>query len=290
MRPMTMTTMMVGFVALAMVGCAGQISGQPGDVTFSLTGASDTVQLFDANYQSYCHQNKDWTVVSAIVTVNEIDAKISGSWVTLEQTPEQVDLLTLDDKALSTLGVGTIPAGKVTELRMVLDQLSDYVVLQNGDKKPLTVPDSGFINITGKIDLDSCAMGTMILDFDPHISTFTHPGLHDYILSANAKIKTTEIKNGCGGGMAGGGGSAGGGGGGGGAVTPPTCGTSADCATGDVCRLNQCVTDKCSGVTCATGQICDDGSCIDGSGSLCDGVTCPVGACEISNGAQVCSQ
>ena len=295
--------MMVGFMALAMVGCAGQISGQPGDVTFSLTGVSadTTTQLFDANYQSYCKQNKDWNVVSAIVTVNEIDAKINGSWVAIEQAPEQVDLLKLDNKALSTIGVTTIPAGKVTELRMVLDQLTDYVVLQNGDKKPLTVPDSGIIDITGKIKLDSCTTGDMILDFDAHISTFTHPGLHDYILSANAKIKTSDTKNACGGGAggggtAGGGGSAGGGGGGGGAVTNPTCTQTSDCnqngGVGMVCRLNQCVADPCLGVSCSTpGDICDDGNCVSGTNTPCEGnSTCSPAACELVAGAAVCGE
>jgi uncharacterized membrane protein YgcG len=296
--------MMVGFMALAMVGCAGQISGQPGDVTFSLTGVSadTTTQLFDANYQSYCKQNKDWNVVSAIVTVNEIDAKINGSWVAIEQAPEQVDLLKLDNKALSTIGVTTIPAGKVTELRMVLDQLTDYVVLQNGDKKPLTVPDSGIIDITGKIKLDSCTTGDMILDFDAHISTFTHPGLHDYILSANAKIKTSETKNACGGG-AGGGGTAGGGGsaGGGGAVTQ-TCTQTSDCnpngSVGMVCRLNQCATDPCLGVSCNQGEVCADHNCVSVTNTVCDtpGFSCPLNAtggqtsCEIVTGAAVCGE
>jgi hypothetical protein len=234
---------MVGLLGAVVAGCGGAAGQQPGDVTFALTGASDSVQLFDAQYTSFCHQNKDWNVVSAMVTVDEIDAKVNGQWVAIEKAPEQIDLLKLDNKTLNTLGVATIPAGKISGLRLILDQLSDYVVLQNGDKKPLTVPDSGIVNITGKIAIDSCALGTLVVDFDPHISTFTHPGLHDYILSGNAKIKTTEVKNACG------------------STTPPTSDMSDPCAgklcgNGEICEAGACVADPCTGHFCPAGTTC----------------------------------
>lgn len=284
MRSMAMTKVvgLVGLVSAALVGCGGGAAQQPGDVTFSLTGASANVQLFDANYQSYCHQNKDWTVTSAIVTVNEIDAKVNGKWVAIEQAPEQVDLLKLDDKTLSTLGVATIPAGKVSGLRLILDQLSDYVVLHNGDKKPLTVPDSGIINITGKIDLDSCAMGTLILDFDPHISTFTHPGLHDYILSGSAKIKTAEVKNACG------------------STTPPppdmagACTKNSDCASsgnGDICISGTCASNPCAGFPCSGGVcsvIAGAATCTPTADFPCNGLAC-TSQCVVNGSTPICN-
>lgn len=258
---------MVAALALSMVaGCTGGGAGeQPGEVTFSLTGA-DNIQLFDATYTTYCQKNNDWSVVSAIVTIDEIDAKVNGQWVAIEKSPEQVDLLKLDNKTLSTLGIATIPAGKVSGLRLVINQLNDYVILKNGQQKPLTVPDNGIVNIDGKIDLDSCAMGTLILDFDPHISAFTHPGLHDYILSCTAKIKTKELKNGCSGSddMAG-------------SNQPPP----------DMAGAPADMTDLCHNVACQPGTACEPstGMCV----ASCANVGCPNGQmCEIVNNQAVC--
>jgi hypothetical protein len=72
--------------------------------------------------------------------------------------------------------------------------------------------------------------------------------------------------------------------------TTPVCSQSSDCATGDVCRINQCIVDPCNGLSCGSATVCDDGQCVPLAGTVCDGATCLVGACEILTGAQACSR
>jgi len=198
-------------VAAALAGCGGGL--QAGDVELQLTGA-DQMQLFSLPAQPATEPG-DHGIVSAVVTIKEIDAKVQGNWVPLTTAAQSVDLLHLDNKTVSSLGIVTLPSGHVSELRFKLDKSGAYVVLKSGDKKPLEVPD--VVSVDGKLDLDSCSAGIVILDFDPRINIeHEHCQNVEYELSCKAHIKTEEIKNGCGGGGGGGGGGNGGGGGGGG--------------------------------------------------------------------------
>ena len=136
------------FAASTLVGCAG--GPQPGEVELQLTGA-DQIQLFSLPAQPNSEPG-DYGVVSAIVTIKEIDAKVNGTWTPVVTMSQTVDLLQLDNKTVSMLGVAKLPTGHVDELRFVLDQIGDYVVLKSGDKKPLEVPDNGILKVDGKLD------------------------------------------------------------------------------------------------------------------------------------------
>lgn len=229
-------------VAAALSGCGAGL--QPGDVELQLTGA-DQMQLFSLPANPATEPG-DHGVVSAVVIIKEIDARVQGNWVPLTTTPQSVDLLHLDNKTVSSLGIVTLPSGHVSELRFKLDQVGDYVLLKSGDKKPLEVPE--IVKVDGKLDLDSCAAGIVILDFDPRIN-IEHEHCHnvEYELSCRAHIKTEEIKNGCGGGGAGGGG-----------------GSSA--CDNVVCMMNQiCVVtsgglpscmDTCTSLVCNAPDVC----------------------------------
>src|SRR5262249_26287700 len=137
-----------------------------GEIELDLTGADQT-QLFSLTAQPDNHTNPG--VTAAVLTITEIDAKVTGNWTTLTTTPQEIDLLNLDNNAATTHGIAKPPTGDVSELRCLMDQIGDYVVLSSGDKKPLLVPDNGVVKVTGKLDLDSCAAGIVIFDFDPHI-------------------------------------------------------------------------------------------------------------------------
>jgi hypothetical protein len=234
------------FAASSLIGCVG---GAPtSDVELQLTGA-DQIQLFSLPAQPNSEPG-DHGIVSAIVTINEIDAKVNGHWTPVVTTAQTVDLLTLDHKTVNTLGFVKLPTGHVSELRFVLDQIGDYVVLKSGDKKPLEVPDNGILKVDGKLDFDSCASGVVILDFDPHIKIEDEGSRREYELTCKARIKTEEVKGACGGNADGGGSSDGGG--------PSPC-DNVVCMMNQVCIVqsgNPVCMDSCTSLVCTGGQVC----------------------------------
>ena len=269
MRRIALRTLVLCIAALAGCNGGGPVEGPPpgGNLELALVGA-DQIQLFDATTNTAGVPN---SVVSAIVTINEIDAKVDVAghpgqhqWVPLVKTAVTVDLLKLDNKKLNTLGVTSLPS-HIDELRLVLDEIGDYVVLKNGVKKPLEVPVNGIVAVTGKLDLDACAAGIIILDFDPRIKTEQEPGRTEYELLCSSHIKTEEVKGGCNGPDMGHGPD----------MTPPQmCSAAKPCGAGDVCQGGVCVPDPCSGVVCPGGQICQGGACVP---DPCNGVFCPTG-------------
>jgi hypothetical protein len=243
-RAPSMTTILV---AAMLAGCSGGL--QSGDLELQLTGA-DQIQLFALPAQPNTEPG-DYGVVSAIVTINEIDAKVNGVWTPLVTTSQTIDLLKLDNKTVSSLGVVKLPMGHVSELRFKLDEIGPYVVLKSGDKKPLEVPVDGIVKIDGKLDLDACAAGIVILDFDPHIKVEDEPGRREYELTCRAHIKTEELKGGCGGSD-------------GGTASPDMVGTPNPC-NNVVCMMNQiCVVqnggpscmDTCTSLVCTAPEVC----------------------------------
>ncbi|MCA1665473.1 MAG: DUF4382 domain-containing protein, partial [Myxococcales bacterium] len=134
-------------VAATLGGC----SAQSGSVELQLTGA-DQIQLFSLPVQPNSEPG-DYGVVSAVVTITGIDAKVNGTWTPLVTTSQTIDLLKLDNKTASSLGIVTIPPGHISELRFKLDDIGAYVLLKSGDKKPLEVPVDGIVHVDGKVDL-----------------------------------------------------------------------------------------------------------------------------------------
>ncbi len=270
-RAFRITTLLVA--AAAFVGCAG--GPQPGDVELQLTAASQ-MQLLSLPAQPDTEPG-DHDIMHALVIINEIDAKVNGVWTPLTTTHQTVDLLALDNTKVSSLGIVTIPPGQVSELRFILDEHNATVVLKSGAIQPLEIPDHGVVKVDGKLDLDACTTGLVILDFDPKI-TIEHECNKptEYELGCRAHIKTEEVKGGCGGGGNGGGGGGTGGGGGNGGGTPDMAGG------GDMASI-------CDVVVCRMGQICvvQNGlpACLDTCTSL---VCTPPDVCAVVAGTPTC--
>lgn len=230
----------------ALSGCGG--GPKTGDIQFAVV-ASDQYQLFDFSPQNTTPSE----IVSAVVIVTEIDARVGGAWIPVVTTTQPIDLLALDNKTLNTLGVAKLPTGHIDELRLKLDEIGDYVVRKDGVKKPLEVPADGIVKVDGKLDLDACSAGIVILDFDPKIKIEDEPGRREYELTCKAHIKTEEIKGAC----APDGGADGG---------DPCSGVV--CPNGQTCEpqngLPVCVADPCAGVVCPPGTMCDNGQCVPG--------------------------
>ncbi len=95
-----------------------------------------------------------------------------GGWITLSSTPTDVNLLQLQDKE-AQLGLRAMPAGTVTQLRLVVARSGNYVV-KSGKKLALAVPggtESG-IMIVGPWQVAACAITDVTLDFDGNRSLF----------------------------------------------------------------------------------------------------------------------
>jgi hypothetical protein len=230
--------------ALFACGCLGG-APSPGMVQLALTGAGsytpDHVQPERASH-----------VVSAFVKIDEIDARVGIGWIPLTTTPVTIDLLALDQQKLTTLGIGKLPSGHVRALRLVLDEVGDYVVLADGRHKPLEVPDNGVVIVKGDLDLDSCAAGILILDFDPRIIVEQCDDFREYELLSTASIRTEEVSGSCQPGVDGGGNDGGGKDGGGGVQ----CGNQVCDPNTQICFNGQCMTNPCLNKICNPPTTC----------------------------------
>jgi hypothetical protein len=192
-------------------------------------------------------------IVSAVVTLTEVDFEIEGlGWVPVVVQPRTIDLLALDGKDFTSLGVVTLPAGKVKALRFFFDASSAMVILKNGQTARLELPDQGVLKVKGSFHLAPCAKGSVIIDFDPKVEVSDKHGQKKYELRCKARIKV-RTSDACGGDDAGSGGSDGG---------DPCAGVV--CAPNEMCENGLCVPDPCFGVVCAPGETCRNGACTGG--------------------------
>jgi hypothetical protein len=239
--------------ALALGGC-GDLA--PGNIQLGLVGA-DSVATESVSAASAHHASKKLT--SAFVTINEIDARVhGGSWQPLLTDPISVDLLSLDHQRMTGLGIGQLPSGRIDRLRLVLATNDAFVIDAAGHKSHLEVPN--ILKVVGRLDLDSCAAGTVILDFDPKIRTDADDecqsghddrGVTRYRLRSTATVRTEEVHGACGGG-----------GGPGPTPSPGQCGNgNTVCAPDQICKNGDCL-DACFGVACGPGTSCIKGQCV----------------------------
>jgi len=117
-------------------------------------------------------------VASATVTISKVyligGSDESGSRFTITDTPQDYDLLTLQDGVTALLGSASIPAGDYTQLRLVVDQatitLAAGVTFSDGSSsKTLKVPSGGQsgikIQLAGPLHIEP-GETNLIVDFD----------------------------------------------------------------------------------------------------------------------------
>jgi hypothetical protein len=239
----------------SLIGCGGGPSSGPVEVALSATAPEIAVRTQSTS-----------ALASAVVTVNEIHASLPGDgWIPVLMAPTQIDLLKLDGKTLASLGTTALPAGR--PFKLLLRVSGGYVVLKNGQRLPLDLPDNGIVKVTGDLKIDQCAIGTVIVDFDAKI-TVDH-GAHT--LRCSAHVKTQKTHGSCGGTSSDGG-----------STPQPDQGgscTGVVCGPGEVCQGGMCVADPCANVVCAPTEMCQAGVCVPQD--PCMGVICqPNETCE----------
>ncbi len=151
---------MLAAALLAAAGCGPGTSGG-GTGTFA-------IQLVDAPSPD---------VKGIVVTIDTVTAHSEeGGWVTVAHGPITVDLLTLQDVTMK-LGEVTLPAGRVTEVRLQLvDAGPQYVMLADGSHAPLKTPSGSTSGekLKGRFTVSACAKHTLTLDFDGKNSIAYH--------------------------------------------------------------------------------------------------------------------
>ena len=115
-------------------------------------------------------------VKGIVVTIDSVTVHSEeAGWVTVAHGPITVDLLTLQDVG-TQLGAVSLPAGTVTQIRLVLADGPQYVVLADGSHDDLKTPSgqqSG-LKLTGQFKVSACNKHTITPDFDGKNSIAYH--------------------------------------------------------------------------------------------------------------------
>ncbi len=162
---------------LAATGCGSGISsgGGMGTLAIALTDAPSP------------------EVKGIVVTIDSVTVHSEQSgWVTIAHGPITVDLLTLQNVSME-LGEVSLPPGTVTEIRLVLADGPQYVVLGDGSHADLKTPSgqqSG-LKLVGQFTVTACNKHTITLDFDGKNSIAYHdtPSPNGWILRPVIRVK-----------------------------------------------------------------------------------------------------
>jgi hypothetical protein len=184
------------------------------------------------------------------VLVKVVKVRAHGAavgWVEVSDVPVEVDLLNLPAESVA-LGLSNLPAGKVTQLRLLVDEVGNRVAT-GGVEVPLVVPsgmESG-IKIHGPWNVSSCEETVVALEFDGAKSVWYHPTGQGspWILRPVIHAKKAEVIPGTCEGEGG----------------EPAC-VPAECSSG-LCDVD----DNCApggvGTPCGDGEECLSGTCTD---------------------------
>jgi hypothetical protein len=224
-------------VALSLA-CTNQPSGI-GQLSAKLSSAPSALATADAPLPG----------VEAIrVNVTAVRAhSVEAGWLTLSTTPVTVDLLAIADAGVD-LGLANLPAGTVTQLRLVVAPDGNVVVKEGGVEAPLKVPsgsESG-IKIIGPWTVDACEETSLTLELDGHRSIWAHSTGAGEEWNLRPVIRTVAVEE------------------------PGTCEPPAACVPAE-CRSGLCETsgDQCApggtSTTCAADADCLSNACVEGA-------------------------
>ncbi len=159
-------------VALGIAACGGGGSG-------SDPGATGTLRLSLTDAPACGYDNVWVTVEKVRVHASGAAAETDGGWSEVVlATPQRIDLLTLTNGTLQPLGQTTLPAGKYTQMRLVLGStapagspagtLANSIKPTGGAEVALTTPSALQSGLKMNIDIDVPAdkVADFAIDFD----------------------------------------------------------------------------------------------------------------------------
>lgn len=170
-----MKTILAAALLVLVVGCSSPSSNPTGGGALSV---ALSVPASNGTNPSLASAPED--VTSVIVSVTKVRAHVeSAGWILLSDAPVVVDLLALPS-AGQALGLARLPAGKVTQIRLLVAATGNYVQTKVGDvvhQYPLDVPSgsqSG-IKITGPWDISPCNETAVALELQGKKAVWYHP-------------------------------------------------------------------------------------------------------------------
>ena len=167
---MNIGSRLAAVLAAGLLAACGGGGGEGGGI-----GGTGTmhVSLTDAPSCGYDHVNVTIDRVRVHQSASAADADSGWSEVVLSPA-RRVDLLTLSNGVLEDLGQTQLPAGKYTQLRLVLapndaaHPLANSVVPTGGTETALTTPSAQQSGLKMNVDIDVAAdkIADVVLDFD----------------------------------------------------------------------------------------------------------------------------
>ncbi|MCB9654770.1 MAG: DUF4382 domain-containing protein [Deltaproteobacteria bacterium] len=162
-------------------------------------GASDTPTIQGSAGQGNGKGGTGDVLKAAIVHIDEVTAHVEGTgWVELLSTDDlvEVDVLKLASHTVD-LGLGNIPPGRVTQVRLhVASDSHPYVLTSSDTQVALKVPSgsqSG-IKIKGNWDIGPCATATIALELAGKNALKLHTTGHEDLWILRPVIKTKRVR------------------------------------------------------------------------------------------------
>ncbi|MBN9351093.1 MAG: DUF4382 domain-containing protein [Chitinophagaceae bacterium] len=163
-----------------------------GSVTFFSCQKKDSLNTNSAQLQVRLTDAPDPSVKEVWVDIQQVRISLqdSSNWITLDGVhPGVYNLLDLTGGKDTILADATIPAGKISQLRLVLGD-NNYIITQAGEKIALTTPSAQQSGLKVQIhqDVSGGQLYRLILDFDAAKSIVKAGNSGKYILKPVLRV------------------------------------------------------------------------------------------------------
>ncbi|SNS56000.1 protein of unknown function [Noviherbaspirillum humi] len=185
-------------VGIASLAAAGLLSACGGGSNDSAAAGTVKVSLTDAPACGFDAVNV--TVKKVRIHQNNAASENDSGWTDITLNPaRKIDLLKLTNGVLDELGQATLPAGKYTQLRLVLDEnsgnsLANSVVPTGGSEVSLDTPSAiqSGIKLVNEFTVEAGRQADLTLDFDACQSVVTKGNGH-YAMKPVVKVTPTYV-------------------------------------------------------------------------------------------------
>ncbi|MCW5651314.1 MAG: DUF4382 domain-containing protein [Ramlibacter sp.] len=183
---------LTGLLALGLTACGG--GGGGGDTA---SGSTGTLRLAMTDAPACGFDAVNVTVEKVRVHQSSTAADADGGWSEVVLNPaRRIDLLTLTNGVLSELGQVALPAGRYTQLRLVLADnggtapMANAVKPTGGAEVALTTPSAqqSGLKMPVQIDVEANQRADFVLDFDACKSIVTAGNSGKYLLKPVIRV------------------------------------------------------------------------------------------------------
>ncbi|MCG3172252.1 MAG: hypothetical protein GMKNLPBB_00398 [Myxococcota bacterium] len=182
-------------ISLCGVGCSDSAGGE-GTLRVQLTDAPLAGDISKVNVslkeiKVHWVPAKDASADAAAEDDAGEAASDKGGWITVAAGPIDVDLMTIRNGVTKLLGEQKRGAGKVTQIRLIVDKAS--LEMTGGKTMDMEIPsaDKTGIKIVGNFEIKAGVVTELVLDFDAEESV-SATGNGQYRMKPTIKIKSVN--------------------------------------------------------------------------------------------------